>query len=78
MPVTIYDPSASVLSSAVQKFDTLLQKDVSKARISQEDADAARQRFNGVRGDGTEGERIAEDTDIVIEVRCMVTSPELD
>ena len=66
--MTIYDPSSSVLSSALSKFDALLQKDVSKQRISKEDAEEVRGMIKGVKGDGTEGEVIRDDTDIVIEV----------
>jgi 3-hydroxybutyryl-CoA dehydrogenase len=56
-----------VLSSALTKLETLLSRDVSKNRISQSDADSARERVKGCRGDGTEGE-VIEGADLVIEV----------
>ena len=68
VPLTIYDPSPKVLSSALTKLDTLLGKDVAKNRISQADSDAARERVKGVNGDGTSGE-VIEGVDLVIEVR---------
>lgn len=68
VPLTIYDPSPKVLSSAFTKLDTLLGKDVAKNRISQADSDAARERVKGVNGDGTSGE-VIEGVDLVIEVR---------
>jgi len=68
VPLTIYDPSPKVLSSALTKLDSLLGKDVAKNRISQADSDAARERVKGVNGDGTSGE-VIEGVDLVIEVR---------
>lgn len=68
IPVTIHDPSASVLSSGVKRFEGWLDKDVAKGRLTREVADEARSRIRGVKGDGTEGEVIKDDTDLVIEV----------
>lgn len=67
VPLTLHDPSQSVLSSALTKLDSLLSRDVSKNRISQADADSARERVRGCTGDGTEGE-VIEGADLVIEV----------
>lgn len=69
VPLTIYDPSPKVLSSALTKLESLLARDVSKNRISQADSDQARERVKGVNGDGTTGE-IMEGVDLVIEV-CL-------
>jgi hypothetical protein len=49
-------------------LESLLSRDVSKNRISQSDSDQARERVNGVNGDGTSGE-VIEGVDLVIEVR---------
>lgn len=68
VPLTIYDPSPKVLSSALTKLESLLSRDVSKNRISQSDSDQARERVTGVNGDGTTGE-VIEGVDLVIEVR---------
>jgi 3-hydroxybutyryl-CoA dehydrogenase len=68
IPVILHDPSPSVLSSALAKFETLLAKDVAKSRITKSVADEVRERLKGVRGDGTEGEIMPRDTDLVIEV----------
>jgi hypothetical protein len=73
VPLTIYDPSPKVLSSALTKLDSLLGKDVSKNRITQADADSARERVKGVNGDGTSGE-VIEGVDLVIEVRSSTYS----
>jgi len=67
VPLTIYDPSPKVLSSAMTKLESLLSRDVSKNRISQSDSDQARERVKGVNGDGTTGE-VIEGVDLVIEV----------
>jgi len=67
VPLTIYDPSPKVLSSALTKLESLLSRDVSKNRISQSDSDQARERVKGVHGDGTSGE-VIESVDLVIEV----------
>jgi 3-hydroxybutyryl-CoA dehydrogenase len=68
IPVVIHDPSPSVLSSALMRFDSSLSKDVSRGRISRESADQARGLITGVKGDGTDGEIMPSDTDLVIEV----------
>jgi 3-hydroxybutyryl-CoA dehydrogenase len=70
VPLTIYDPSPKVLSSALTKLESLLSRDVSKNRISQADSDQARERVKGVNGDGTSGE-VIEGVDLVIEVRLL-------
>lgn len=75
IPVTIHDPSASVLSSGVKRFESWLAKDLAKGRISKEDAEAARARLKDIKGDGTDGHHLREDTDLVVEVRqCEVKS----
>ena len=53
------------------KLDSLLAKDVSKGRLKKEDAEAARERITALKGDGTEGERLPEDVDLVVEVRHL-------
>ena len=72
VPVTVYDPSASVLSAGVKRFEGWLAKDVSKGRLSKEVAEEARSRFSAVKGDGTEGEIIKDDTSLVVEVGLLV------
>lgn len=67
VPLTLHDPSQAVLSSALTKLESLLSRDVSKNRISQADADSARERVKGCNGDGTAGE-VIESADLVIEV----------
>ena len=77
IPVTLHDPSSSVLSASLKRFDGWLDKDVSKGRLSKEDAEAARDRVKGVKGDGTEGgEALKDDTDLVIEVGICVIRQE--
>jgi 3-hydroxybutyryl-CoA dehydrogenase len=73
VPLTIYDPSPKVLSSALTKLESLLSRDVSKNRISQSDSDQARERVTGVNGDGTTGE-VIEGVDLVIEVSSFLSS----
>lgn len=68
VPVTVYDPSASVLSAGVKRFEGWLAKDVSKGRLTKEVAEEARSMFTAVKGDGTEGEVIKDDTSLIIEV----------
>lgn len=68
VPVTVYDPSQSVLSAGVKRFEGWLAKDVSKGRLSKEHAEEARERFSAIKGDGTEGEVIKDDTGLIIEV----------
>jgi len=70
VPVTIYDPSPSVLSTALSRLDKLLERDVDKARLTKEVAQAARARISGVEGDGTSSSKGKEirDVDLVIEV----------
>lgn len=45
MPVTLVDTSQASIDKGLKFADKLLAKDVSKQRISQDDADAARQRL---------------------------------
>jgi 3-hydroxybutyryl-CoA dehydrogenase len=73
VPLTIYDPSPKVLSSALTKLESLLSRDVSKNRISQSDSDQARERVTGVNGDGTTGE-VIEGVDLVIEVSSPIST----
>lgn len=68
VPLTIYDPSPSVLSSALTKLDSLLAKDVEKKRITQDVATRTRELVQGVQGDGTEGSQVVDGVDLVIEV----------
>lgn len=68
VPLTIYDPSPSVLSSALSKLDSLLAKDVEKKRITQDVATRTRELVQGVQGDGTEGSQVVDGVDLVIEV----------
>lgn len=68
IPLTIHDPSHSVLSSALNRLDKLLERDVSKNRISKEEGEAAREKVKGVQGDGTGSEGLTNDVDLVIEV----------
>ncbi|ORY31621.1 putative 3-hydroxybutyryl-CoA dehydrogenase [Naematelia encephala] len=67
VPLTLHDPSPSVLSSSLKRLDKLFERDVEKARISREEAEAARARITGRQGDGTEGGLEGEDVDLVIE-----------
>jgi 3-hydroxybutyryl-CoA dehydrogenase len=67
-PLTLYDPSQSVLSSALTKLDSLLARDVEKKRITQDVATTARELITAVQGDGTEGSKVVEGVDLVIEV----------
>ncbi|WRT70008.1 uncharacterized protein IL334_007001 [Kwoniella shivajii] len=69
VPLTIHDPSSSVLSSAMEKYKSLLSRDVSKSRLSQNEADEALSRVRGVQGDGGGdiGDSIKDDVDIIIE-----------
>lgn len=62
LPVTLVDSSQKSLDKGLGFADKLLAKDVSKARISQEDADAARARLTPV----TTFDALA-DVDFVIE-----------
>ncbi|WWC64816.1 uncharacterized protein I303_107430 [Kwoniella dejecticola CBS 10117] len=70
IPITIHDPSSSVLSSALDRYKTLLSRDVSKSRLTQEEADEALGKFRTVQGDGSgegPGEALKDDVDLVIE-----------
>ncbi|WVW86402.1 hypothetical protein I302_108448 [Kwoniella bestiolae CBS 10118] len=70
IPITIYDPSSSVLSSATDKYKSLISRDVSKSRLTSEQADEALSRFSTSQGDGSEGGgegSIRDDVDLVIE-----------
>lgn len=71
MPLTIFDPSPSVLASGLKRFDTMFARDVEKKRISAQDAEEARARIKGVEGDGSgsAGNKFMDDdTELVIEV----------
>lgn len=68
LPVNLYDPSQSVLSAGTKRFASWLDKDVAKGRLSQGDADDARDRLLAVKGDGTQGDAIKDDTSLVVEV----------
>nr|XP_019010540.1 3-hydroxybutyryl-CoA dehydrogenase [Kwoniella pini CBS 10737]OCF49321.1 3-hydroxybutyryl-CoA dehydrogenase [Kwoniella pini CBS 10737] len=70
IPITIHDPSSSVLSSALDKYKSLISRDVSKSRLTQEQADEALGKFSIVQGDGSGegiGEPLKDDVDLVIE-----------
>lgn len=67
IPLTLHDPSPRVLDKAMNKLHSLLDRDVSKKRITAEDADGARERLKGVEGDGTAGSALGPDTELVIE-----------
>ena len=54
----------------MNKLHSLLDRDVSKKRITAEDADGARERLKGFEGDGTAGSALGPDTELVIEVCC--------
>jgi len=71
IPLTLHDPSPSVLASALKKLDKLFERDVAKNRISAQDAESARGRVRGVEGDGTGkmGKEVEGDVELVIEVR---------
>jgi 3-hydroxybutyryl-CoA dehydrogenase len=68
VPLTIHDPSPSVLSSALSRLDGLLARDVAKNRITKDEGQAARERVRGSQGDGTSGETLNQDVDLIIEV----------
>lgn len=72
VPLTIHDPSSSVLNASLRRLDKLLERDVSKSRISKEDGQAARERVRGVQGDGTGEGSLAGHVDLVIEVCSLV------
>jgi 3-hydroxyacyl-CoA dehydrogenase len=55
-----------VLDKALKRLESLLDKDVTKKRITAEEADGARGRLKGVEGDGTGSD--LQGTDLVIEV----------
>ncbi|RXK38075.1 3-hydroxybutyryl-CoA dehydrogenase [Tremella mesenterica] len=63
IPLTLHDPSPSVLSSAHTKLSSLLNRDVSKGRITQSVADEALSRVTPKSGQV----EIEGDTDLVIE-----------
>ncbi|WVQ83684.1 hypothetical protein IAT38_005827 [Cryptococcus sp. DSM 104549] len=69
VPLTIHDPSAAVLSHAIKHFEHLIFRDVSKSRLTQEQADEALSRVKPVQGDGSGvgGDAIAEDVDVIVE-----------
>ena len=67
IPVALYDPSSSVLSTGAKKFQGWLDKDVAKGRLSKEDSEGALSRFTRAQGDGTSGDKLADDTDLVVE-----------
>ena len=62
MPVTVVDTSQASLDKGMKFADKLLQKDVSKERISKEDAEAARSRLSAT----TSMDSLSE-VDMVIE-----------
>jgi 3-hydroxybutyryl-CoA dehydrogenase len=68
VPLTLHEPSPTVLSSALKRLDGLLSRDVEKGRISKDEADAARGRVRGVEGDAAKGQGLETDVDLVIEV----------
>lgn len=68
LPVALYDPSQAVLSAGTKRFGSWLDKDVSKGRLSQGDANDARDRLSVIKGDGTQGDSIKDDTSLVVEV----------
>ncbi|GFZ51046.1 hypothetical protein JCM24511_08804 [Saitozyma sp. JCM 24511] len=67
VPLTLHEPSPTVLSSALKRLDGLLSRDVEKGRISKDEADAARGRVRGVEGDAAKGQGLETDVDLVIE-----------
>jgi 3-hydroxybutyryl-CoA dehydrogenase len=69
LPVTLCDPSQIVLSAGTKRFTSWLDKDVAKGRLSQADANEARDRLSVINGDGTQGNTIEADTSLVVEVR---------
>ncbi|KAK4688682.1 hypothetical protein P7C73_g1418, partial [Tremellales sp. Uapishka_1] len=64
LPLTIHDPSPSVLSSAMKKFEGLLSRDVEKNRMTSEFKENVLSRVRGVQSDGTAG---MDEVDLVIE-----------
>ena len=77
IPVTIHDPSSSVLSTGMKRFESWLDKDVAKGRLTKDQAGEAKERIRGVKGDGTEGEVMKDDTDLVIEVDSVFRTLDL-
>ena len=75
LPLTIHDPSPSVLSSALAHLERLFDRDMAKNRISKEEREAARERVRVVQGDGTSGE-VLSDVDLVIEVIQVSQEPD--
>ncbi|KIR27777.1 3-hydroxybutyryl-CoA dehydrogenase [Cryptococcus deuterogattii 99/473] len=69
VPLTLHDPSSAVLSHAMSRVQSLLSKDVSKNRMTREEADEALARISPVKGDGSglNGDEKLKDVDIVIE-----------
>ncbi|KAL1409911.1 hypothetical protein Q8F55_003910 [Vanrija albida] len=77
IPLTLHDPSPTVLSKAVTHLESLLARDVAKRGLPQAEADAARARVTAQQGDGTGeggGDLVAQDTDIVIEAIPEITA----
>lgn len=65
VPLTLHDPSQAVLNAAHKRLAGLLERDVSKSRISEDVAGEALDRVRLVPGDA--GSLVAEDVDLVIE-----------
>lgn len=66
VPVLLHDRSAEQVTNGLAFADKLLEKDVSKGRLSSEEAKEARDRITPV--DDIKGFR---DVDMVIEVACF-------
>jgi hypothetical protein len=76
VPLTLHEPSPTVLSSSLKRLDGLLSRDVEKGRISKDEAEAARARVRGVEGDAAKGQGLETDVDLVIEVgRTLLAGP---
>ncbi|WWC91927.1 uncharacterized protein L201_006879 [Kwoniella dendrophila CBS 6074] len=71
IPITIHDPSERVLSSALEKYKSLISRDIAKSRLTQTEADEALSKFQTLQGDGTgengQGAALKDDTDLIIE-----------
>ena len=65
VPLTLHDPSQSVLKAAHTRLAGLLERDVAKTRISKDAAGEALDRVRLVPGDA--GSLVAEDVDLVVE-----------